>query len=151
MLPVILSRLKEATGGEVRKNTPLNSLRLTSSMSANALLHGLQWMVLVIDDAAKKLIDNAVNEDDILNNNIASTCRRPVLPLTPMSLTHVYTGQTSSDSRTREKRTRAWAPSTSSPHKSTSSRCSWQISKSSDTNMRICCGPIRSNHHCESA
>jgi hypothetical protein len=29
--------------------------------------------VLVIDEGAKKIIDNAVKEDDILNENIAST------------------------------------------------------------------------------
>lgn len=33
----------------------------------------VQWMVLVVDDQSKKLIDNTVKEDDILNNNIAST------------------------------------------------------------------------------
>lgn len=31
-----------------------------------------QWKVLVIDEAAKKIIDNVVKEDDILNENIAS-------------------------------------------------------------------------------
>lgn len=33
----------------------------------------MQWKVLVIDEAAKKIIDNVVKEDDILNENIAST------------------------------------------------------------------------------
>ena len=32
----------------------------------------MQWKVLVIDEAAKKIIDNVVKEDDILNENIAS-------------------------------------------------------------------------------
>lgn len=33
---------------------------------------GLQWKVLVLDATSKKLVDNAVKEDDILNHNIAS-------------------------------------------------------------------------------
>jgi len=32
-----------------------------------------QWKVLVIDEGAKKIIDNVLKEDDILNENIAST------------------------------------------------------------------------------
>lgn len=32
-----------------------------------------QWKVLVIDETSKKIIDNVVKEDDILNENIAST------------------------------------------------------------------------------
>lgn len=31
-----------------------------------------QWKVLVIDATSKKIIDNAVKEDDILHHNIAS-------------------------------------------------------------------------------
>lgn len=31
-----------------------------------------QWKVLVVDTQSKKLLDNAVAEDDILNQNIAS-------------------------------------------------------------------------------
>ena len=33
----------------------------------------LQWKVLVVDEQSKKLIDNVVKEDDILNENITST------------------------------------------------------------------------------
>lgn len=33
----------------------------------------VQWKVLVIDEGAKKILDNVVKEDDILNENIAST------------------------------------------------------------------------------
>jgi syntaxin-binding protein 1 len=31
---------------------------------------GLQWKVLVVDETSRKLIDNTVNEDDILNLNV---------------------------------------------------------------------------------
>jgi hypothetical protein len=31
-----------------------------------------QWKVLVIDEGSKKILDNVVKEDDILNENIAS-------------------------------------------------------------------------------
>lgn len=31
-----------------------------------------QWKVLVVDEASRKLIDNAVKEDDILNLNVTS-------------------------------------------------------------------------------
>jgi hypothetical protein len=37
------------------------------------LLTRSQWKVLVLDESAKKIIDNVVKEDDILNENIAST------------------------------------------------------------------------------
>jgi syntaxin-binding protein 1 len=30
------------------------------------------WKVLVIDEGTKRIIDSSVNEDDILNHNIAS-------------------------------------------------------------------------------
>jgi syntaxin-binding protein 1 len=36
------------------------------------LTPGMQWKVLVIDETSKKIIDNVVKEDDILNHNIAS-------------------------------------------------------------------------------
>ena len=32
-----------------------------------------QWKVLVIDEQSKKIIDNVVKEDDILDKNIASS------------------------------------------------------------------------------
>ena len=52
-------------------------------MSANPyiveLLTSSQWKVLVIDENAKKLIDNVVKEDDILNENIASTSRKTLV------------------------------------------------------------------------
>lgn len=31
-----------------------------------------QWKVLVLDEESRKLIDNAVKEDDILNENVTS-------------------------------------------------------------------------------
>ena len=36
------------------------------------MLACLQWKVLVVDRQSKKILDNAVAEDDILNQNIAS-------------------------------------------------------------------------------
>jgi hypothetical protein len=33
-----------------------------------------QWKVLILDEESKKIIDNVVKEDDILNHNIASMC-----------------------------------------------------------------------------
>jgi syntaxin-binding protein 1 len=38
-------------------------------------LTSCQWKVLVIDEGAKKIVDNVLKEDDILNENIASMCR----------------------------------------------------------------------------
>lgn len=32
----------------------------------------VQWKVLVVDETSRKLIDNAVSEDDILNLNVTS-------------------------------------------------------------------------------
>lgn len=32
----------------------------------------LQWKVLVVDEESRKIIDNVVKEDDILNENITS-------------------------------------------------------------------------------
>jgi syntaxin-binding protein 1 len=58
----ILDAIKNITQGDVR---------LRSQSSALYLLF-LQWKVLVIDEGAKKIIDNVVKEDDILNENIAS-------------------------------------------------------------------------------
>lgn len=36
-----------------------------------------QWKCLVVDENSKKIIDNVVKEDDILNNNIASMLPQP--------------------------------------------------------------------------
>lgn len=43
-----------------------------------ALLIISQWKVLVIDESSKKIIDNVVKEDDILNENIASEWERGI-------------------------------------------------------------------------
>ncbi|CAN8103029.1 unnamed protein product [Discula destructiva] len=43
---IVISKIKDITGGE--------------------------WMILVTDDSSKKIIDNCIKEDDILNNNIAN-------------------------------------------------------------------------------
>lgn len=56
-----------------RSKKPLPPSELWNSM----LTLRLQWMVMVIDDGSKKIIDNSIKEDDILNNNIASSYRLP--------------------------------------------------------------------------
>jgi hypothetical protein len=38
---------------------------------------GVQWKVLVVDETSRKLIDNAVSEDDILNLNVTSESAYP--------------------------------------------------------------------------
>lgn len=83
MLPVILSKITEITkGGEVREPNPHSSNCWQLTLAPLS-----QWMVLVVDDASKKILDNAVKEDDILERNIASTCRHPVQFAMPMSQT----------------------------------------------------------------
>lgn len=36
-------------------------------------MFAIQWKCLIVDENSQKVIDNVVSEDDILNNNIAST------------------------------------------------------------------------------
>lgn len=60
---VILDAIKKITRGDVCLPIQFPGLYLLFS----------QWKVLVIDEGAKKVIDNVVKEDDILNENIAST------------------------------------------------------------------------------
>lgn len=46
-------------------------------------------MVLVVDENSKKIIDNVLKEDDILNENIASMSNHPQLRANnPQSLAH---------------------------------------------------------------
>lgn len=59
---LILDAIKSITRGDVRLLIQQHVLYLLFS----------QWKVLVIDEGAKKIIDNVVKEDDILNENIAS-------------------------------------------------------------------------------
>lgn len=42
-----------------------------------------QWKVLVVDEFSKKILDNVAKEDDILNQNVASTCRPPAAHQSP--------------------------------------------------------------------
>lgn len=42
-----------------------------------------QWKVLVVDEFSKKILDNVAKEDDILNQNIASTCWAPAAHQSP--------------------------------------------------------------------
>ena len=46
------------------KDTRVLPLRETTNLR--------QWKILVVDTASRKIIDNVVREDDILNENIAS-------------------------------------------------------------------------------
>jgi syntaxin-binding protein 1 len=49
---------------------------MPATINISILLTSSQWKVLVIDESAKKIIDNVVKEDDILNENIASMWER---------------------------------------------------------------------------
>lgn len=43
---------------------------LTTTLLLATCIETLQWKVLVTDQQSRKLIDNVVKEDDILNENI---------------------------------------------------------------------------------
>jgi hypothetical protein len=48
--------------------------------------------VLVIDESSKKIIDNVVKEDDILNENIASRWERGILNDYMLSASQILRG-----------------------------------------------------------
>lgn len=60
---VILGAIRHAAGNDVR----LVALRCLAPS-----LPLVQWKVLVVDEKSKKLLDNTVKEDDILNHNVTS-------------------------------------------------------------------------------
>lgn len=53
-----------------RRCTPPSTLRMP-------LANTQQWKILIVDQDSKKLIDNVVKEDDILDLNITSTLPCP--------------------------------------------------------------------------
>ncbi|EDN03095.1 conserved hypothetical protein [Histoplasma mississippiense (nom. inval.)] len=53
---------------EIQRRAILDTIRFTG---------GRDWKVLVLDEGSKKLIDNAVKEDDILKENVTKA-RRPM-------------------------------------------------------------------------
>ena len=72
-----------------------------------------QWKVLITDEESRKLIDNVVKEDDILDSNITSM----TTTLAPPTMAHPR--QTSSASRTGARPSPTPMPSTSSPRNPT--------------------------------
>jgi hypothetical protein len=86
----------------------------------------------VLDENSKKIVDNVVKEDDILNQNIASTVMRS-WELWEISLVLgswlLKCEQILNESRKDEMRTRIWTLSTSCHRKSTLSNASKQTSK----------------------
>lgn len=75
--------------------------------AAAAVLIRPQWKVLIVDEDSRKLIDDVVKEDDILNENITSAPPRLLRELPADD------SQTSSASRTGARRRPTWTPSTS--------------------------------------
>lgn len=71
---VILNEIKKITKGDVR---PAQSSRVARPPADLNAFAELQWKCLVVDENSKKIIDNVVKEDDILNNNIASMLPQP--------------------------------------------------------------------------
>ncbi|KYK59068.1 hypothetical protein DCS_00195 [Drechmeria coniospora] len=65
---VILQEIKNITQGDVRTDPP-GSASPDDQMANEG---SRQWKCLVIDETSQKILDNAVKEDDILNNNIAT-------------------------------------------------------------------------------
>jgi len=59
---VILNTIRNTTRGDVCFPAP----------RVCALLTPLQWKVLIVDEDSRKLIDNVVKEDDILDSNITN-------------------------------------------------------------------------------
>lgn len=81
-----------------------------------------QWMILVTDEGSRKILDNSVKEDDILNHNIASMYHPPRLKLAPPEVgADTQYAQTSNVSRRKGPKTRAWTPYISSRPSHTSS------------------------------
>lgn len=78
-LPVILNVLRNTTRGEV--GTPCPPARL----NRNHTKLYYQWKVLVLDESSRRLLENIIKEDDILNENITSTLATTSTNLVPQS------------------------------------------------------------------
>jgi hypothetical protein len=66
--------IRSTTQGQVRSNKLQHPDILLLTLY-------LQWKVLVLDDTSKKLLDNVLHPDDILNESITSMPRPEILPL----------------------------------------------------------------------
>jgi hypothetical protein len=71
VLVAIIDTIRGITRDDV-SNSDIFPRRLDKTM-LTGLTFKPQWKVLVLDEGTKKLLDNVVKEDDILNQNIAST------------------------------------------------------------------------------
>jgi hypothetical protein len=100
--------------------------------------------VLVVDEQTKKLLDNILKEDDILDKNITSASSHPVRStMRHVKLTTRFGRQISRSSSTSGS-SRTWTPCTYSPLCHTSSTASWRISSEDGTEGAACCGhPVR--------
>jgi hypothetical protein len=67
----ILGQIKKITKGDV-SCVPLFSTAKLPELDSRLTSLTQQWKCLIVDENSKKIIDNVVKEDDILNNNIAS-------------------------------------------------------------------------------
>lgn len=68
---VILETIKHITQGDVSLPTKQGAA-VIGELCLLTLGLWEQWKVLITDENSKKIIDNVVKEDDILNQNIAS-------------------------------------------------------------------------------
>ncbi len=63
----------------MRSKASLEATYVLVLLYREAPLNVIQWKVLILDEGSKKLVDNVVKEDDILNENIASMlCIHPI-------------------------------------------------------------------------
>lgn len=94
-----------------------------------------QWKCLIVDENSKKIVDNAVKADDILNSNIASQSlsARNSTSSPRGSFANEATLQLSSASKTVESPILRWMPSISSVPNHTLSTASWLTSSAGAT------------------
>ena len=78
---VIIDTIKGITQGDVRA-VPLRRASCRND-SLTRSRPPAQWKVLIVDEGSQRIIDNVVKEDDILNQNIASTCWAPAAHQSP--------------------------------------------------------------------
>lgn len=115
----------------------------------------LQWKCLIVDENSKKIVDNAVKADDILNSNIASQSSSSSArdtTLSPRSVSaNMATLQLSNGSKTVENPIPKWMPSTSSAPNRTLSTASWLTSSAGATEGDTWSGRICWSQGCEDA
>lgn len=98
----------------------------------------MQWKVLVLDPDSKRLIENVLDQDTILNENITSQYTRLRLATAAERFPDLL--QTSSRSPTDDPLIATLTPYTSSPRNHTSLTASWQTLRSGNTDAHIWCG-----------